>query len=349
MPRPYRVMFHLIFTIPIMILSSIIFYFLGIRGARSFFVLAATVYAALGSSLQGSPKHLSVRSIPELDSLKSLASSMIKSSHLPSGAFCESHTLSPANNCSGMNSFTLRALIKPDGSVSRHRYRAWNEDGNAVLGEFRGSISVTKWRDLLDTIASMRWVDEFGMPDPSIPPLPTEDIKVLTLCDGKRTASFSVSSPTPMAIGMVLNVPDNLADSAVDTAWAIRLDSPRLFIQGSELRFTAKWKVWGQTPISIEWPNASDQHGCGLAILEWSGDDENSSGLHAEPALRKNGKSYAWKATSRRPTPFEIGFPYKQPERGQKTGKLREFGILVKPGNSSQSIPLTLFSNRIRF
>jgi hypothetical protein len=289
------------------------------------------------------------RTLPRLDSLKSLAVSMLTTARPATGAFCESYTLSQVNSCSGENRSTSRAIVKPDGSIARFRYRAWNEDGDAALGEFRGALAPVQWAELLRKIAAMDWVDEPGMPDPSVPPAPTQAIQVLTLSDGKRTVSFSVSGPAPTAIQAGMGRPGILADSAKDTVWAVRVENPRLRIRKDGLRFTGSWKVWGHGPVSILWPGPQDPHGCGKAILEWSGGGEDEPESGAADALRDKGRAYAWKAAPGRPARFELRFGTAPAPKGSKAGKLREFGVLLTPAGSSEPVPLTFFSNRFRF
>jgi|GEM_PF-6245446 len=313
---------------------------------KFFITFAAAGCVAFGGTGNGSDNTHGIRAFPELDSLKSVAEALLKASPPVHNAYCETYTVSQVNSCSGANRSTSREVIKPDGSITRFRYRAWNEDGNAVLGEFRGALSNARWKEQLLAIATMRWQDEPGMPDPSLPPAPTQTIQVLTLCDGNRTASFSISGPAPMAIREPMNLPAIFADSVQDTVWALRLETPQILIRKGQIRFTGEWKVWGKAPVVVSWPHPDDPHGCGGATLDWSSQETDEITVNA---VRKKQATYAWKVVPGRPTRFELRFPYAQLQSGKKTGKLREFGVLVSTLTGSERIPLTFFSQRIPF
>jgi hypothetical protein len=291
------------------------------------------------------------REMAELDTLKSLAASLLKRKDLGSAdAYCESYSLAQVNSCSGDKRTTDRVVVHRNGTVTRHQYRSWHEGAEPALGEFRGAYPAPEWRGLLEKIAVMRWAEEPGMPDPRTPPAPTQNIQVLTLSDGMRTASFSVSGPAPVSIREGMDLPGRLGDSANDTLWALSLASPKIRIQKGSLLFEAHWKATGTVPVTLIWPDSGEPHGCGRAFLEWSGDgDGEETGSQMAGAQRPRAAKSAWSLRPGRPIPFQLRFPYVQPEAGKKTGKLREFGVLVQPSGMDGKIPITFFSDRIRF
>lgn len=290
------------------------------------------------------------RELPQLDSLKALAASLLKRKDLGSAdAYCESYGLAQVNSCSGEKRANARVLIRRNGKVTRYQYRSWREAADPALGEFRGAYPEQEWRLLLETIAAMRWTDKPGMPDPGIPPGPTQTIQVLTLSDGSRTASFSVSGPAPVPIGAGMDKAGQLGDSASDTVWSLALASPKIGIRKGKLVLEAEWIARGTVPVTLAWPDSSEPHGCGRAMLEWSGGEESESGTHTVSAQRAKGTKSAWTLRPGHKVPVQLQFPYAQPEPGKKTGKLREFGVLAQVAGGGEKIPLTFFSDRIKF
>jgi hypothetical protein len=290
------------------------------------------------------------REIAELDTLKSLAASLLRRKDLGSPeAYCESYTLAQVNSCSGEKRTDSRYRVRRNGTVTRYQYRSWNEGADPALGEFRGAFPEREWRVLLEKIAAMRWVDEPSLPYPSLPPAPTQAIQVLTLSDGARTASFSVSGPDPVSISEGMNMPGRLGDSATDTVWAISLKSPKIRVREGILLLDAEWNLRGTSPITLAWPDSNDSHGCGRAFFEWSGGEDSETGSHTSRAQRLKGAKSAWSLKPGRPVSLQLRFPYEQPEAGKKTGKLREFGVLAQIPGTGEKIPLTFFSDRIRF
>jgi hypothetical protein len=290
------------------------------------------------------------REFAELDSLKALAASLLKRKDLGSpDAYCESYTLAQVNSCSGEQRTDSRFRVRRNGTVTRYQYRSWNEGADPALGEFRGAFPEREWRSLLEKITAMRWVDEPNTPNPSLPPAPTQAIQVLTLSDGARTAAFSVSGPAPGLINAGMDFPGRLADSATDTVWALSLQAPKIRVRKGVLLFDAEWNPRGTVPVTVAWPDPGDSHGCGKAFFEWSGGEDSETGSHTSQAQRPKGAPSAWSLKPGRAAPLQLRFPYDQPEKGKKTGKLREFGVLVQPAGAGGKIPLTLFSDRIGF
>ena len=284
------------------------------------------------------------REMAELKDLQSLAAALLKEKDLGSPeAYCESYSLAQVNACSGEKRTTTRFRIHRNGTVTRYQYRSWHEGSDPALGEFRGAYPAAEWRGLLEKLAAMRWVDEPGMPDPSIPPAPTQAIQVLTLSDGSRIASFSISGPAPALIREGMDMPGRLGDSATDTLWALSLASPKIRIQKGFLLFEADWNLRGTTPVTIAWPDSGEPHGCGRASLEWSGGEESETGSHTPQAQRIKAAKSAWSLRPGHPVSFQLRFPYGQPEPGKKSGKLRDFGVLAEPSGSGLKIPLTFF------
>lgn len=288
---------------------------------------------------------------PELAAMRNLAESLLKHKALgPDGAYCETLNMSPTNVCSGMKGSTSRYRVRHDGTVSVFAYRSWREGSEPFLGEFRGSFPPEKWREMLDKIQGMRRVMEEGMSGmPGPPPLPTQNIEVLTLSDGTREASYSTAGPDPMPIREGMNAPSSLSSMARDTIWALKIEDPKITGIKNGLILEAFWNLRGKTPVLLEWPDTSDTHGCGGATLQWHS-GESGSGRSGTLNAGKDARTGSrWKLEPGKTVRFRLRFPAESLPRGQKVGKLREFGVLAKPAGGKDWIPLAFFTDRIKF
>jgi hypothetical protein len=206
---------------------------------------------------------------PGLAELRMLARNLLKKRGLGGAtARCEVTSIAQVNSCSGPDRNEVTYEVSGDGVLVSRYFRSLGESGNPV-GEYRGAPGKEKWRELLVLIAAAKWEDEIGIAQVGPPPGPLESIRIMTLSDGKKTASYSIAGPAPARISKAFNLPGILAMNVTDTVWELSIANPVVRVGKGSLEFQSDWKYKGAFPFRIVLPDSGDPHGCGHPEFKW--------------------------------------------------------------------------------
>jgi hypothetical protein len=119
-----------------------------------------------------------------------------------------------------------------------------------------------------------------------------------------------------------------------------------------------KWTIAGKSSVSISLaPNIEDSS-CGSSTLAWYYDQAEKPGettLPAEfgfiPVKRLSDRDKSWrKMDAKTPIQFQLQFILpSNPQKKPRTGKLIQFGILVKTADATDAFPVSLYSDFFAF
>ncbi len=296
----------------------------------------------------------------ELKKLKELALSLLKKKDFgATTARCEYTTARNTNECSGPEKLESKIIVQPNGSVKWSRFRSWSESHDTGPGEFHGNFQTEKWKSLLIAISEMSWdetSDEMG--PPLSMPGPSETIREIILIDGNRKEKYAIAGQAPRAISLGLAQPGMLAQYATDTLWYLSLNALKPKISKGIMDIGVNWTIAGKSSVRISIaPNVEDSS-CGGSTLAWYYDRSEKSGETAMPGETESIRSQklserdkSWKTIdSKTPTQFQLQFILpNNPQKKPRTGKLIQFGILVKTANATSVFPVSLYSDFFAF